>query len=116
MLDGSMRAGQDVIDGRTLASVRGNTGVGDGILGFDDIAYALQAGCDPLAEDSSYRAAGRGWPSASSCCRMASACPAEKRAAGALADRGDDGCMRQTVRPMVRIVSGKAETKICSYD
>src|SRR5450756_1946406 len=59
MLDGSMRAGQDVIDGRTLASVRGNTGVGDGILGFDDIAYALQAGCDPLAEDSSYRAAGR---------------------------------------------------------
>jgi hypothetical protein len=27
-----------------------------------------------------------------------------------------DGCMRQTVRPMVRIVSGKAETKISSYD
>jgi len=54
-----MRAGQDVIDGRTLASVRGNTGVGDGILGFDDIAHALQAGRDPLAEDSSYRAAGR---------------------------------------------------------
>ena len=58
----------------------------------------------------------RGWPSASSCCRMASARPAEKRAAGALADRGGDGCMRQTVRPMVRIVSGKAETKISSYD
>jgi hypothetical protein len=87
-----MRAGQDVIDGRTLASVRGNTGVGDGILGFDDIAHALQAGHDPLAEDSN------------------------DRAAGALADRGGDGCMRQTVRPMVRIVSGKAETKICSYD
>ena len=56
-----MRAGQDVIDGRTLASVRGNTGVGDGILGFDDIAYALQAGHDPLAEGSSYRVAGRTW-------------------------------------------------------